>query len=292
MIFKGSCTAMITPFTKNGEKIDYEALKKQIDFQIENGTSALLFLGTTGEPPTLSDEEQLELAKFAISYVNKRVPVILGAGSNNTAVAVKKSKQFEKLGADALLHVTPYYNKCTQKGLIEHYTQIAKQTSLPIILYNVPARTGVNILPQTVKELSKISNIVAIKEASGNIEAVMEIARLCPNFTIYSGDDGIVVPILSVGAKGVVSVASNIIPKKMSDLCKAFFKNNICSAKNIQLKINPLIKALFSETNPIPVKTASALINKNSANFRLPLTKMNEKELKNLKKELKNLNLI
>ena len=291
-MFKGTCTAMVTPFTADGEEVNYEAFKKQIDFQIKNGTSALLFLGTTGEPPTLSYNEQKQVVKFAVKYVNGRVPVIAGAGSNCTKTAIKKSKEFGKLGADALLIVTPYYNKCTQKGLIRHYAEIAKQTTLPIILYNVPGRTGMNILPTTVKELTKIKNVVAIKEASGNIEQMMEIKHLCPALTLFSGDDGIVLPALSIGAEGVISVAANIVPDKMAFLCENFFEGKIRKARDIQLSINPLIKLLFSETNPSPVKTAMNLMNLNAGALRLPLIEMEGTNKQKLKLELKNLKLI
>lgn len=292
MIFKGSCTAMVTPFTLDGKSVNYTAFKKQIDFQISNGTSALLFLGTTGEPPTLSSEECIEVANFAVSYVNKRVPVIIGAGSNSTEQAIKKSKAFEDIGADALLHVTPYYNKCTQKGLIKHFTAIAEKTSLPIILYNVPGRTGVNILPETVYELSKIPNIIAIKEASGNIVQMMEIMRLCKNFTLYSGDDGLILPTLAIGGSGIISVASNIIPDKINALCKDFFKGKIEDSRKMQLLINPLIALLFSETNPIPVKAAMNMLNMNAGTLRLPLTEMEEVNKEKLKTQLHALNML
>ncbi len=292
MIFKGSCTALVTPLSIDGKEVNYEAFKKQIDFQINNRTSALLFLGTTGEPPTLSYEEQKEIVNFAVWYVNKRVPVIVGAGSNSTKEAIKKSKDFEHIGADALLHVTPYYNKCTQKGLTEHFSAVAKNTNLPIILYNVPGRTGVNILPATVKELSQVPNIIAVKEASGNIEQMMEIIRLCPNLTLYSGDDGIVLPSLAIGGMGVISVTSNIVPDKMSKLCDSFFNNNIEKVRELQLLISPLIKVLFCETNPIPIKTAMNIMGMNAGALRLPLTKMEDSNKDKLKLELEKLKLV
>ena len=207
MLFRGVATALVTPFSDDGTRVDFEAFKKLIDNQIENGVSALVFLGTTGEPATMSQDECDEVIKFAVDYVNHRVPVIAGAGSNNTCVATQKSRRYEEFGVDGLLHVTPYYNKATQSGLVAHFTQIANSTRLPIILYNVPGRTGVNLLPTTLKTLSKIPNIVAVKEASGNIEQITEIIRICgDDLTVYSGDDGLTYSILALGG-AVVHVA-------------------------------------------------------------------------------------
>lgn len=287
-LFKGNCTAIITPFTKNGRKINYEVFKTLIDKQIEGGVSAIVFLGTTGEAATLSQRERKKVIAFAVNYVNKRVPVIIGSGSNNTKDAIKKCKTAQSLGADGLLVVTPYYNKCTQTGLISHYKAISKKVNLPIILYNVPSRTGVNILPKTVKELSKIKNVVAIKEASGNIDQMAEIVRICdPSFSLYSGDDALTLPCLSIGGKGVISVVSNIYPQMMTDLCDTFFNGDIESSRNIQFKLNPLIKSLFIETNPIPVKEALNIIGFQVGPTRLPLTKMNKENIPALKKEIK-----
>ena len=291
-MFKGSATAMITPFTKDGKEVNYDAFKEQIDYQIENGTSALIILGTTGEPATLTHKECVEIVNFAVTYINKRVPVIVGSGSNSTALAIEKSKEFEALGADGLLIVTPYYNKCTQNGLIAHYTAISKNTSLPIILYNVPGRTGVNMLPNTVKELSKLKNVIAVKEASGNIEQMMEIKRLCLDFTIYSGEDALTYLALCLGASGVISVASNVVPNKMSRLCKTFFEGNLEASLKEQLTLNPLIKLLFCETNPIPVKKAMNLLGRAAGPLRLPLTEMEEGNTQKLKQELQHLNLL
>jgi len=292
MIFQGNCSAVVTPFTKNGKKINYTALKKLIDKQIAGNCGAILFIGTTGESTTLTQKEKNELAEFGIKYVNKRVPVIVGAGSNNTLEAIEKSKIYEKLGADALLHVTPYYNKCTQKGLIAHYTKIADNINIPIIMYNVPSRTGVNILPETVQVLSQHKNIVGIKEASGNIDQIAEIVRTCSNdFTVYSGDDAIVLPVLALGGKGVISVAGNIIPSTMNLLCQEFFKGNIDKARQIQFEINPLVKLLFSEVNPIPIKTALNILGYNVGDCRLPLTSMDSAKKKKLKQKLLNMKL-
>lgn len=292
-IFKGSATALVTPFSNSGDKINFDTLKKLIDFQIENGTKALIILGTTGEASTITFEERKKIIECAVSHTKKRVPIIAGAGSNDTMTAILNSKTYEKLGVDGLLIVTPYYNKSTQKGLIEHYTKIATSVDLPIILYNVPGRTGVNILPSTVKELSKIKNIVAIKEASGNLEQISEIARLCENeIDIYSGDDALVLPILSLGGKGVISVVSNIAPLLTSKLCESFFDGKLEQSRKYQFMLKPLIKALFSEVNPIPVKTALNLMNFNAGILRLPLTSMEKENFEKLKIEMEKLNLI
>lgn len=292
-IFKGSATALVTPFSENGEKIDYEVLKNLIDFQINNGTKALIILGTTGEASTISLDERIKIIECAVKHTNKRVPVIAGSGSNDTKIAINNSKIYEKLGADALLIVTPYYNKSTQKGLISHYTKIAESVSLPIILYNVPGRTGVNILPATVKELSKNKNIVAIKEASGNLEQIGEILRICGDkIDVYSGDDALILPILSIGGKGVIGVASNIVPSLVNQLCESFFENQLEKSREIQFLLNPLIKTLFLEVNPIPVKTALNLMKKNVGALRLPLYSMEEENIEKLKTEMLKLNLI
>ena len=271
MLFKGCSTALITPFKKDGS-VNFNVFKKIIDYQIDNGVSSLVFLGTTGESSTLTEVEREEVVKFAVEYVNKRVPVIIGAGSNSTSEAIKRSVRFEELGADALLHVTPYYNKTTQKGLIEHYSKIAQSVKIPIILYNVPSRTGVNILPQTVFELSKVKNIVGIKEASGNIEQVAEISRICgKDFAIYSGDDALTLSILCLGGSGVISVASNALPKKMVEICEHYFIGNIEHARELQFKMNPFIKLMFSEVNPIPIKYTMKKVGFDCGKPRLPL---------------------
>lgn len=287
-IFRGSCTAIVTPFSQSGKSINYKTFKKLIDFQIENGTSAIVFMGTTGEASTMTKKEKEKVAKFAVEYVNKRVPVIIGAGSNNTKDAISNSQIFEKLGADALLHVTPYYNKATQNGLIKHYTEIAKSVKIPIILYNVPSRTGVNILPDTVKKLSQIENIVAIKEASGNFEQIVEILKITDkNFSVYSGDDANIFLVLALGGKGVISVVSNLLPQETANICKTFFEGNIEKSRQIQFDLMPIIKALFGEVNPIPIKNALKLKGFKVGIPRLPLTEMEKKNVKNLKKILK-----
>ena len=287
-IFRGVATALVTPFIQDGTKIDFDAFAKLIEEQIANGVSALVFLGTTGEPATMTQDECDEVIKFAVKHVNHRVPVIAGAGGNNTRVAVEKSKRYESFGVDALLHVTPYYNKATQSGLVEHYTQIASAVKVPIILYNVPGRTGVNIQPSTLKILSKIPNIVAVKEASGNIEQITEIIRICgDDMPVYSGDDGLTYSILALGGIGVISVASNVVPKQMHDLCEIYFAGDINKSRDIQLALLPLIKSLFIEVNPIPAKTALAHLGKMSSTLRLPLTQMSDDNKQKLFAELK-----
>ena len=290
MLFKGCSTALITPFKKDGS-VNFNVFKKIIDYQIDNGVSSLVFLGTTGESSTLTEVEREEVVKFAVEYVNKRVPVIIGAGSNSTSEAIKRSVRFEELGADALLHVTPYYNKTTQKGLIEHYSKIAQSVKIPIILYNVPSRTGVNILPQTVFELSKVKNIVGIKEASGSIEQVAEISRICgKDFAIYSGDDALTLSILCLGGSGVISVASNALPKKMVEICEHYFIGNIEHARELQFKMNPFIKLMFSEVNPIPIKYTMKKVGFDCGKPRLPLLEPLNKTKLSIGKCLKTFN--
>lgn len=287
MIFKGSAVALVTPFTDNG--VDFEKLGKLIEFHIENHTDALVVCGTTGESTTMNDAEQLSVIKYTVDKVNKRIPVIAGTGSNNTAHSVYLSQEAEKLGADALLIITPYYNKANEKGLKLHFETIANSTSLPIILYNVPGRTSMNIKPKVVAELAKIDNIVAIKEASGDLSQVAEISRLVPDdFAIYSGNDDSIVPLLSLGGSGVISVLANICPKETHDLVQKFLDGDIDGSKKLQLDMKPLIDALFIEVNPIPVKTAMNLLGFKVGNLRLPLADMNEKNIEVLKQELIN----
>ena len=279
ILFRGCGTAIATPIT-NENKINYEVLKKYLDFQIENKVDAIIVCGTTGESATLSNDEKKELINFTVKYVNKKVPVIAGTGSNNTKSAIELSRYAEKVGADGLLVVTPYYNKTTQEGLIKHYTEIAKNVELPIIMYNVPSRTGVNILPETCLELSKIENIVAIKEASGNISQIAKIAQLCrDNLYIYSGNDDQILPILSIGGIGVISVLSNIKPKEVHDICEKCINGNIDNAKEIFLKFLPLANSLFCEVNPIPIKYALSKIGYDFGKPRLPLVELKNKEL-------------
>lgn len=281
-LFTGVATALATPFNDKGVNV-YE-FKKFIEFQINSGINALVVCGTTGESSTMSHDEKIDAIKCAIDTSAGRVPVIVGTGSNNTSSAIEMSILAENLGADGLLVVTPYYNKTTQEGLIKHYTAIASSVSIPIILYNVPSRTGMNISPETCFELSKIDNIVGIKEASGNISQVAKIAKLCgDNLYIYSGNDDQIVPILSLGGKGVISVLSNVSPKLACNITNSFFQKSTDKACDYQLKALPLIEDLFAETNPIPVKEAINLLGFNFGIPRLPLVECSS----NLKNKLK-----
>ncbi len=285
-IFEGMATAIITPITEKG--IDYEAFARLIDWQIEEGINGLVVCGTTGESSTLSDEEHKEAIAFAVKQVAGRVPVIAGTGSNDTAYAINLTKFACEAGADAVLTVTPYYNKATQKGLIAHFTAIADASTVPVILYNVPSRTGVNIAPKTVLELSKHPNIVAVKAASGDISQIAQMAHLCgDNIVIYSGNDDQTIPVMSLGGKGCISVLSNILPKQSVQMCKAFFEGDTKTAAQLQLKYLPLIDALFSEVNPIPVKAAMAKMGFCEDYLRLPLTPMEESAKKVLFEEMK-----
>lgn len=287
ILFKGCGTAIATPFDENG--VNFEEFKNLIEFQIKEGIEAIIVCGTTGESSTMTLEEKKQTIKFAIEAVNKRVPVIAGTGGNCTKNVIELSKYAESQGADGLLIVTPYYNKTTQEGLIKHYEAIAKETSLPIILYSVPSRTGLNINPETCKKLSEINNIVAIKEASGNLSQVAKIASLCrDNLHIYSGNDDQILPILSLGGLGVISVLSNIAPKYTHDLTENFFTGNIETATKMQLDAIDLIDNLFSEVNPIPVKAALNILGYNFGTPRLPLIEMSANKKENLKIAMKN----
>ena len=285
VIFKGCGTAIITPFTKDG--VNFEEFKKMIEFQIKEGVDAIIVCGTTGESSTMTVEERKETIKCAIDTVNKRIPVIAGTGSNCTASAIEMSKWAEEAGADAVLIVTPYYNKTTQEGLVAHYKAIAKEISIPIVLYNVPSRTGLNIAPKTCLELSKVKNIVAIKEASGNLSQVAEIAQLCgDNLAIYSGNDDQIVPILSLGGIGVISVLSHLVPNDVHTMVTLFLEGDTATATKLQLKTLNLTKALFSEVNPIPVKAACNMMGFNVGIPRLPLIEMSKDGQAKLKEEM------
>ena len=289
IIFKGCGTAICTPFDENGE-INYKELEKFIEFQIENEIDSLIVCGTTGESATMSEEEKKDVIKFVVDKVHKRVPVIAGTGSNNTLSAVRMTKYAEKIGADGALVVTPYYNKTTQEGLVKHYERIAENTDLPIILYNVPSRTGLNIEPETCLKLSKIKNIVAIKEASGNLSQIAKISALCgEELNIYSGNDDQILPILSLGGIGVISVLSNIKPKFTHNLVEEYFKGNVQRATSSQLVSLKLINHLFCEVNPIPVKAALNMIGFDFGKPRLPLVEMSEKNKGTLKERLASL---
>ncbi len=290
-LFIGCGTALVTPFNEYG--VDFDTLKTLIDFQIQQGADALIILGTTGEATTMTLEEKKQVVKFTIDNVHRQIPIIVGAGGNNTKDVIEFSQYLESVGVDGLLLVTPYYNKTTQSGLIMHYSEIAKNTSLPIILYNVPSRTGLNIEPETCVELSKITNIVAIKEASGNISQIAKIVSLCgDNLNIYSGNDDQILPILSLGGIGVISVLSNIAPTFVHNMVFDYLSGNYTLAKDSQIEAISLINTLFSETNPIPVKSALSMMGYDGMQIRLPLVPMSLEGQKNLKKELQRFKLI
>lgn len=274
-IFKGSGVALITPFTKD-DSVDFEKLGELLEYHIKNKTDAIIINGTTGESATLTDEEKYEIIKYSVKRVNGRVPVIAGTGSNNTKHAVELSKKAEALGVDGLLVVTPYYNKGNENGIYEHYKLIAENVNCPIILYNVPSRTGVNLSISLLKKLAEIKNIVAIKEASGNISYAGEIAREVPELDIYSGNDDMTIPLMSYGGIGVISVSANIIPETVHNMCMSFLENNIVEAKNLQLKYNDLVDSLFIEVNPVPIKEAMNYLGYNVGHCRLPLGEMKE----------------
>lgn len=290
-VFKGCATALITPFTQSG--VDYPALKKLIDFQISEGIDGLVICGTTGEPSTMTADEKKAVIDFSIKQIAGRVPAIIGTGGNNTAEVIKASQSAEAAGADALLIVTPYYNKCTQKGLIAHYLAVADAVNLPIICYNVPGRTGVNLLPSTFADLAKHKNIAAVKEACGNIEQIDEAIRLSKGLAdVYSGDDAIGVPMMAMGGLGVISVLSNIMPRYMHELTHACLGGSFKNAAEMQHAVNPLVKALFSEVNPIPVKKAAEIMGLCGGHVRLPLTEMEEANTAKLKELMAGFNLI
>ena len=290
-VFKGSGVALVTPMTDKG--VNFDKLEQLVEFHINNSTDALIICGTTGEAPTLGDDEHLEAVRCAVVKANKRLPVIAGTGSNDIAHACMMTQSVQKLGADAVLCVTPYYNKATQKGLIKSFQQIASSADLPLILYSVPSRTGVNIAPETVKELSKCENIVAIKEASGDISQVAKIAQLCGgDIDIYSGNDDQIIPVMSLGGIGVISVLANIAPKETHDMVYAWLEGNTQKALDLQLGAIELISALFCEVNPIPVKTAMNLMGMNVGDFRLPLCTMSDKNKIRLETALKNYGLL
>ena len=286
--FKGVCSAVPTPFNEKG--VNIKEFEKFLEFQISNNVDSILVCGTTGESSTMTKEEKVEVIKCAVKVSNGRIPIIVGSGSNNTIKSIEMSKIAEDLGADGVLLVTPYYNKTTQTGLIAHYKAISNSISIPIILYNVPSRTGLNINPETCWELSKIENIVAIKEASGNLSQVAQIAHLCgDNLHIYSGNDDQVIPICSLGGLGVISVLSNIKPQYTHDMVWDFFNGDIKNAKKKQLNAVPLINSLFSEVNPIPIKSALNNIGFDFGIPRLPLVEMSESMNTRLLKEQKGL---
>ncbi|WP_196604568.1 4-hydroxy-tetrahydrodipicolinate synthase [Pectinatus haikarae] len=291
IIFKGSAVAIATPFTADG--INYDELKNLIEFHISSHTDAIVIAGTSGEASTMTDDEHKEIIKFTVQQVKGRIPVIAGTGSNDTAYAVQLSQFAEEAGADAILSVTPYYNKCTQKGLIKHFTQIADNTNIPLVLYNVPSRTGVNIKPETYAELAKHPRIAAVKEANGDITSVLKTRALCGDeLAVYSGNDDQIIPILSLGGQGVISVLSNIAPKTTHDICELYFNGNVEAAAKLQIDFEGLISALFSEVNPIPVKTALKIMGYDMGELRMPLTELEPANYNVLKALMKKHNII
>ncbi|WP_244835303.1 4-hydroxy-tetrahydrodipicolinate synthase [Clostridium sp. BJN0001] len=290
-IFTGSGVAIVTPFTFAG--INYKKLKELIEWHIKMGTDAIIICGTTGEASTMTDYEKKKVIKFTVDTVNKRIPVIAGSGSNDTKKCIEMSKFCEECGADGLLVITPYYNKTTQKGLLLHYKAINDSVNIPIILYNVPGRTGVNIMPETLLKLSKLKNVAAIKEASGDLSQIIKMKELVRDtIDIYSGNDNQIIPILSIGGKGVISVLANIIPDKVHAIVQNYLDGKLDEALKIQLDTLKLTNTLFIETNPIPVKTAMNILGYDVGPLRLPLCDMEDKNLKILKETLKNNNLM
>ena len=291
-LFVGAGVAIVTPFNDNGS-VNYDALANMLDYQIENSTDAIIICGTTGEASTLTDEEQISVVKFTVDKVNGRIPVIAGAGSNDTAHGINLCKECEAVGADGLLIVTPYYNKTTQRGLVKYYTDMAGSVKIPVIMYSVAGRTGVNIAPETAAVLSEVDNIVAIKEASGNISQVAKIAALCSDkLDIYSGNDDMIVPLLSLGGKGVISVLSNVAPKYTHDMVRSFIDGETTKAARMQLDALELINALFCEVNPIPVKAALNMMGMNAGGYRAPLIEPSEESCKKIENAMKNFKLI
>ncbi len=292
-IFEGAGVAIITPFKPNGD-VNYEKMAELVEEQIAGGTDAIIVCGTTGESSTMTHEEDNEVIRFVCRQVNHRIPVIAGTGSNCTREAIKKSKDAEAAGADGLLLVTPYYNKATQNGLIQHFTEIADAVTIPILLYHIPGRTGLTMKPETIVKLCKeVPNIVGVKEASGNFSAIAEILHLGGgDVDVYSGNDDQIVPLLSLGGKGVISVLSNVAPRQTHDICENYFKGNVKKACEMQLEALPLINALFCEVNPIPVKAAMNLMGKEVGSLRLPLTEMEPENQKRLKKAMEDYGIL
>ncbi len=291
-IFTGAGVAIVTPMNDDGS-INYDGLGKLIDFNIDNGTDAIIVCGTTGEASTMTDEEHKDCIRYAVERTAKRVPVIAGTGSNDTAYAIELSKEAEELGADAVLVVTPYYNKTSQAGLIAHFTAIADSINIPIVLYNIPSRTGINIAIETFVELAKHPNIVAVKEAGGNINYFARIIEACGNsLDVYSGDDGMTVPVMSIGGKGVISVLSNIMPKEVYNLCQLCINNDFTAAGKEQIRLLDLMNSLFIDVNPIPIKEALNIMGMQAGPCRMPLVPMSDKARETLKASMKKINLI
>ncbi|HNY72103.1 MAG TPA: 4-hydroxy-tetrahydrodipicolinate synthase [Syntrophales bacterium] len=290
-MFKGAIVAIVTPF-KNG-RVDEEKLRELIEFQIENGTDGIVPCGTTGESPTLSHEEHDRVIEITVDAVKKRVPVIAGTGSNSTAEALRLTEHAREVGADGALMVCPYYNRPTQEGLYQHYKTVAEKVKIPIIVYNIPGRTGVNLLPETMARLAKVPGIVGTKEASGSLKQMHEVIQLCgPDFAVLSGDDFFTYPLLCLGGHGIISVISNIVPKDMAALVDAFAAGDLQKAKNLHYRMAPLVDSLFIETNPTPVKAALAMMGKIEYEVRLPLAKMSEANYEKLRKIMINYGLL
>ncbi|MBQ3098548.1 MAG: 4-hydroxy-tetrahydrodipicolinate synthase [Kiritimatiellae bacterium] len=289
-IFTGSAVAIVTPFRDGA--IDFTAFTRLIELQIASGTDAIVVCGTTGEASTLTEDERLSAIQFVVERVGGRIPVIAGAGSNCTETAIQNSRAAEAIGVDGLLHVTPYYNKTTQKGIVAHFNAIADSVDLPIIVYNIPSRTGVNVLPATMAELVQHENIVGVKEASGNIEQIVNLAALCPECDIYAGNDDHVLPILSMGGKGVISTIANVMPDAMHGLCEAFFRGNVELAREIQIQMIPLWRAAFCEVNPIPIKAMMGMMKLCEPDVRLPLVPLSDGDLRLVAETLRAYELI
>lgn len=288
-IFRGSGVALVTPFNENGS-VNYGVLDELLEYHLENKTDAIVIVGTTGEASTLTDEEQVEVVKFTVDKVNRRIPVIAGAGSNDTRHGINLSKMIENVGADALLQVTPYYNKTSQMGLLKHYEAMDNAVNIPMIAYSVPGRTGMGITPESVVEISKMNNFVALKDATGDLGYTAKVASMIDeNFDIYSGNDDVVLPLLSLGGIGVISVWANIFPREVHEMCEAFFNGDILKAREIQLKFKEFIDALFMEASPIPLKAAMQILGYEAYNLRLPLYEASENTKETLSRILKGL---
>lgn len=282
----GCITALITPFDEEME-VDYDGLKRNVEFQINNGVSGLVPLGTTGEAPTISEEERREIISTVVKQVNGRVPVIVGTGTNSTKHTVEQTVEAQELGADAALIVTPYYNKPTQEGIYRHFKAVSEKSSLPIVVYNIAGRTGVNIETQTLKRISELNNVIGVKEASGNVGQMMEVINELPNsFIVLSGDDNLTLPLVSLGGKGVISVVSNLLPKRVSRMVELALSERIAEAREIHYQLLPIFRTAFIETNPIPIKTAMNLVGMPAGKCRLPLCEMSEANKEKLKKVL------
>jgi len=290
-MFAGSMVALVTPF-KNGS-VDWQSLEGLVDFHIKNGTRGIVPCGTTGESATLSHQEHDDVIKAVIKAVNKRVPVIAGTGSNSTEEAVRLTKEAEKSGADGALLISPYYNRPTQEGIYQHYKKVASAVGIPLIVYNIPGRTGSKIEPETLARLSEIKNVAGVKEATGSVDQAIDVIRLCGDkFAVFSGEDSLTFSLMALGGKGVISTVANIVPKEMSDLTDACLKGDWAKGRKLQLRLVPLIRAVFIETNPIPIKTALSLMGKCRGDLRLPLTPMSEGNLKKLSQAMAEFGLI